>query len=64
MVTAQDESRVPEPAARYGKVGFYRIELPVSICQQTFFAAEDRLLIQQAGLPDPFVHATDRLFLP
>lgn len=50
-----------EPPARHGQVGLHPVQVPVGIGQQRRVPAEDRLLIEQPGLPDALVHPLVRL---
>jgi len=52
---------VHQLAARHGQVGFCRVKLPVGVREQLSVASEHRPLVEQSSLPDPLVHAADRL---
>ena len=46
-----------DPAARHGQVGLGRVELAIGFGERTGLTAEDGLLVEQSGLPDPLIHA-------
>jgi hypothetical protein len=50
-----------QSAARHGQVGLRRVKLTVGFRQRSSITTEHGTLIEQPRLPDPLIHADDRL---
>jgi hypothetical protein len=50
-----------QPAARHGQIGFRGVKLPSGFGQQSGIASKHGSLVEQSRLPDPLIHAVNRL---